>query len=353
MRHLFSASLALGTLLAAGCPNSNTGAIPMDQFGAEFGMAACDAVESCAGPTVSGVFFAAAGGCDAAFVASYRNALLPLVNQGVARGTVTYSPTQARACVDAMRASPCTISNNGAAAIACQNVWQGSQPAGGACSLNEECGVNQFCSFNMACPGACQARRTAGQMCSDDRHCAAGLTCPAGTCVAPPMVGVACEGLGGCSLGLLCSGGQCRPGSEVLISNEGQACNLQMGPLCREGLSCVVDTVGAGGATFVCRARVAAGAACRLGLPAQCPEGQACTGTNLMGLDFDGTCAPAPAMEGASCDAISGCAPGFKCDGRNGCVRVRENGDTCETANNCASGFCTGGVCVAPTLCGA
>lgn len=351
MRHILSASLALGTLLATGCPSTSSGDIPADQFGAEFGAAACDAVEACAGPVVSDVFFSAQGGCDAAFVATYRNALLPLVNQGVARGTIVYSPSAARACLDALEANPCTLTNNGAAAVACQDVWQGTQPAGGACSLNEECGVDQFCAFNMACPGACQARRTSGQTCVEERHCAAGLTCTDGMCVAPPMAGVACEGLGGCSLGLICSGGQCRQSSEVLIANEGQACHLQMGPLCREGLSCVVDMVGAGGATYVCRAPAAAGAECRLGLPAQCPVGQACSETNLMRLDFDGICAPAPSTEGAACDTITGCATGFRCTDA-ACVRVRENGDTCTGGGQCASGVCTGGVCVAPTLCG-
>ena len=262
-----------------------------------------------------------------------------------------YSPTAARACIDALRANPCSLTNNGTAALACQNVWQGTQPAGGACSLSEECGVNQFCSLNMACPGACQARRTAGQVCVEERHCAAGLTCTNAMCVAPPMVGVACEGLGGCSLGLLCSGGQCRTSREVLISNQGQACNLQMGPLCREGLSCTVDTVSAGGATYVCRAPAATGGACRVGLPAQCPAGQACTETNLMRLDFDGICAPAPSTEGATCDGITGCATGFRCTD-SACVRVRENGDTCTGMGQCASSVCTGGACVAPMLCG-
>ena len=352
MRPILSASFALTALLATGCPSSSSAPIPIEDFGAEFGTAACDAVEACTGPTVSNIFFAPAGGCDAAFVASYRNALLPLVNQGVARGTITYSGTDARACVDALHADPCTLTNNGAAAVACQNVWQGNQPAGGACSLNEECGVDQFCTFDMACPGACQARRTSGQTCTEERACAPGLTCNGeGMCAAPPMVGVACEGLGGCSLGLLCSGGACRPSSEVLIANEGQACHLQMGPLCREGLSCTVDMIAAGGATYICRALAAPGGACRIGLPAQCPAGQACTETDLMRLDFDGICAPAPSTEGATCDAIAGCASGFRCTD-NACVRVRENGDTCTAAGQCGSGVCTSGMCVAPRLCG-
>ncbi len=354
MRHaaILSPVLALGAALAAGCPSSTSGGLPMSQFADEFGVAACDAVEACAGPTVSSVFFASAGGCDAAFVAGYRNALLPIVEQAIDRGTVTYDPAAARACINALRADPCSLTNNGSAAVACQDVWQGTQPAGGACSINEECGVEQFCSITTACPGTCQARRTSGQSCNEERHCAAGLACTDGMCVAPPMTGAGCMDLGGCGLGSLCSGGQCRPVDEVLIANEGQACNLQMGPLCQEGLSCVVDAVMPGvGATFVCRARVAAGAACRVGLPSQCPEGQACAETDAMRLDFDGVCAPVPSTEGATCDTLSGCASGMRCADAV-CMRVRENGETCTSGGQCASTTCTGGTCVAPMLCG-
>jgi hypothetical protein len=149
---------------------------------------------------------------------------------------------------------------------------------------------------------------------------------------------------------MLCSGGQCRPNDEVLVGTEGASCNLMTGPLCADGFSCVVDTVAAGGATFVCRAAVAAGADCRLGVPAQCPAGHACAGTDLMRLDFDGTCAPVPSTEGAACD-LSGCAAGLRCTD-DVCVRVRDNGEACEAAAQCASTVCTGGVCVAPMLCG-
>jgi hypothetical protein len=336
--------------LSSGCPSSNTGGLPMTQFSAEFGTAACDALEACAGETVARVFIDAAGGCDSAFIAPYRNAAEPLIEEALARGTVVYDPVAARACLDALEANPCSLTNNGSAALACQAVYEGMLPAGGACSLNEECGVDQFCSIEGACPGTCQARRSSGQACTDERHCAAGLTCREGMCVAPAMEGAGCTELGGCTLGMLCSGGQCRPNDEVLVGTEGASCNLMTGPLCADGFSCVVDTVAAGGATFVCRAAVAAGADCRLGVPAQCPAGQACAGTDLMRLDFDGTCAPVPSTEGAACD-LSGCAAGLRCTD-DVCVRVRDNGEACEAAAQCASTVCTGGVCVAPMLCG-
>lgn len=343
-------ALLASAALSAGCPSSNTGALPMEAFSTEFTMSACDALEECAGETVARVFIGAAGGCDTAFAAGYRNGAEPVIEQAIARGTITYDATRARACLDALGADPCTLTNNGRAAVVCQGVYSGTLPAGGACSLNEECGVEQFCSTTTACPGTCQARRTSGQPCGEERHCAAGLTCTDEVCVAPPMVGAGCTELGGCALGMLCSAGQCRPVDEVLVGAEGATCSLQNGPLCLPGLSCVVDTVGMGGATFVCRAGVAAGAACRTGIPAQCPEGQACSGTDLMRLDFDGTCAPVPTMEGAACD-LSGCANGMKCE-MDVCVRVRDNGEACETSSQCASSLCSMGTCVAPMLCG-
>ncbi|MBX7191362.1 MAG: hypothetical protein K1X94_04865 [Sandaracinaceae bacterium] len=350
MRTTLFVSSIVGSLALAGCPSSNTGNLSRADFESQFTNAACDAIEACAGATVSDVFLSAAGGCEGAFGSAYRNGASPVYDMATARGTVTYNGAHARACLDALRASPCSLTGNGAAAIACQDVFVGTTAAGGACSINEECGVDQFCSITTACPGTCQARRTSGQDCSDDRHCAAGLSCRDSMCQAQPMVGAGCTELAGCSLGLLCSMGQCRPVDEVLVGTEGASCNLQTGPLCREGLSCVVDSVAPGGATFVCRGAVAAGAACRLGLPAQCPDGQYCSETNLMRLDFDGVCAPLPSTEGAACD-LSGCAEGLRCTS-NVCVRLRNNGEACETPSQCASGVCTSSVCVAPMLCG-
>jgi hypothetical protein len=350
MRHTFVFAAPVVLSLLAGCPSTNSSSITADEFDAEFPLAACAAIEACAGETIARVFIGGAGGCDAAFGAAYRNAASPAYDQAIARGTVTFDGAQARACLEALEANPCTLSNNGAAALACQAVFEGTLPAGGACSLNEECGAEQFCQFTTACPGTCQARRTSGQSCTDERHCVGGLTCTDGSCVAPPGVGAGCTDLGGCTLGSLCTGGQCRPHQEVLVGTEGGACNLMTGPLCMDGLSCVVDSVGAGGATFVCRAAVAAGAECRLGIPAQCPVGQACTETDAMRLDFDGVCAPVPSTEGAACD-LSGCAEGLRCVDE-ACVRIRENGEACTEASQCASGQCNGSVCVAPTLCG-
>ncbi len=356
MRHAFTYSVSVAgsvvlAALAAGCPSTNSSTLTQDQFEAEFTASACEAIEICAGETVARVFLGGAGGCDAAFGAAYRNAAGPAYDMAIARGTVVFDPVQARACINALEANPCTLSNNGTAALACQDVFEGTQPAGGACSINEECGVEQFCALTTACPGTCQARRTSGQDCSDERHCTAGLTCSAdGMCVAPPGIGAGCTELGACPLGMLCNGGQCRPHEEVLVGTEGGSCSLMAGPLCLPGLSCVVDMVGAGGATFVCRAAVAAGAACRLGVPAQCPVGQACAETDAMRLDFDGVCAPVPSAEGDACD-LSGCAEGLRCTDEV-CVRIRDNGEACETMEQCASSVCMGGVCVAPMLCG-
>jgi hypothetical protein len=337
--------------LVAGCPSSNTGNLSRAEYDAQFVPALCDAVEACAGSTVSQIFLAASGGCEGGFGAGWENAVVPAMDMAIARGTVTYDAAAARACLDALRADPCSFTNNGAAALACQGVWRGTQPAGGPCSLNEECGVEQFCSLTTACPGTCQARRTSGQDCGEERHCAAGLTCSDGMCVAPPREGAGCTELGECGLGFLCSGGQCRPVDEVLVGAEGTSCNLQTGPLCRDGLSCVVDMIMPGGATFVCRAGVAAGAACRLGIPSQCPAGQACGGVDAMRLDFDGTCEPVPSAEGAACDGLSGCAEGLRCT-EMACVRVRDNGESCEMSSQCASTQCLSGTCAAPMLCG-
>ena len=315
-----AACVVLGAV-SFGCYNISD--FPMERFAAEYGRAACDAAEACAGAANSDLFFAAGGGCDTAVIAAFRNGQLPSMMQRMERGQVVYSASEARRCIDALRASPCTSVNNGEAALACQNVWRGDQSEGSVCGTPEDCGEDQFCSL-LTYPATCQPRLPATTpWCSSDRDCAAGLACRQRACVQPRNLGETCAALGDCRFGLLCGAGVCRPVSEVLALDEGQPCNAEVGPLCREGLSCVVEGMSIAGTDYVCRRPAVAGGPCRAGVPSQCPAEHTCSAA---GVGPDGVCEPT--TDELRCDAISGCSAGFVCwDGI--CLRVRENDEPC------------------------
>lgn len=349
MRPFVAACVVLGAV-ALGCPNSSD--MRMEQFAAEYGRAACEAAKACAGPANADLFFAAGGGCDTAVISSFRNGQLPSMTARMALGRVVYSASEARRCIDALRESPCTSVDNGEAALACQNVWRGDQREGSVCGTHEECGVNQFCWLS-TCPATCQPRLPALiPWCSSDRDCAAGLRCRDRTCVLPRALGEACAAMDACAFGLLCTAGLCRPASEVFVVDEGQPCGAQMGPLCREGLSCTADGLDTSGLTYVCRGPAVAGGPCRAGIPSQCPREHTCS---PVGGGPDGVCEPT--SDELRCDPISGCSAGFVC--WNGlCLRVRENDEPCTDLSvdiPCASFWCgstprSSSVCVEPRV---
>src|SRR5262249_17309410 len=142
---------------------------------------------------------------------------------------------------------------------------------GGACERNEECGADSFCSITTACPGVCQARVGSGGTCTTGNACEAGLACNMGTCGAAARAGAACNGTTGVScegLAYACVGddgataGTCTAWTTLFAGVVGEPCDPTDEDFCDEGLSCAFDGLAAGGPTFRCVERVAAGADC-------------------------------------------------------------------------------------------
>lgn len=182
----------------------------------------------------------------------------------------------------------------------------------GAC---EACGPDGTCGVaprgapgSPACaPGICDGtQRTCSAACNSAADCASGAFCRGGTCLAPQADGLACDGGHECASGL-CARGIC--------------CDAACGGPCETCFG-VAGAADAG----VC-APSAAGAS---------PWGQAC------GLSAcSGASAQCPS---GACGATLDCLASAYCDAGT-CTPDRPGGQGCAGDHECASGFCTDGVC--------
>jgi hypothetical protein len=273
----------------------------------------------------------------------------------VAAGRVVYDGVETARCFERWASGDCTEPNAGREYI-CDN-FIGQRAAGETCSNDDQCGVvASYCAFDGTCPGVCRAKAALDDACSDEVPCADGLVCHEQLCVRPGGVAAGC-GIGEvpCRFGLVCVGetasalGTCRSSATLFASRAGEACDPDVGPFCREGLACVLAQTSPS-VTWQCRARVAAGAPCRLAYLSQCPPTQQCTAT---GASPDGTCVALPS-QGQACSTAVGsltCAPGLGCDETGTCVAGGELGDACSIDGECWSGTCAGGACAATNGC--
>lgn len=354
------AVVLLATVCA--CSESKTppppASVPIGELPAAYATAICDAADACLGPLLP--IFLAAGDCETPYRALVANTVLPMFEAAIARGTLVYDPARVSACLDAVASGGCDTLAGGMLPAACEDALQGTVALGGACDIDAECVDDAACVQGAACPGTCTARGGPGRSCARNDECQRGFICDSTTCTAAPTEGQACKGPSApdCRIGLICVGGNdtrqgtCRTQEAVFTAGEGAACDLQAGPWCQEGLSCVVDSIAMpGGAMLLCARPVASGAACKGGIPDQCPVGEYCTAALAMGMN-EGTCAPLPVggepcatrIVGPQCAAAHACVAGI-------CRPLQANGGACESPADCYSGICTAGVCAAPMLC--
>src|SRR5262249_222221 len=123
------------------------------------------------------------------------------------------------------------------------------------------------------------------------------------------------------------------------------SCDLDMGELCEQGLSCVVKLEGTQ-TSFSCQKPQAAGASCSFGAPSPCPQDQYCN-VDLSSGRVDGTCEDLPAA-GQACAGVPGsppCAAGLECDTDLQCRPVNRLGQPCMSDEGCASGHCVAARC--------
>jgi len=332
--------------------------VPIEEVPARFSSAICAQFETCAGPFSD--LFLGGSDCTELFTQSTQDGVLPLWQAAIADGTLVYDGTQLDACISALTASGCGSLAQRDLDV-CDQVFQGQVAPGGSCHIEAECEGTRFCQAT-SCPGACTDRKAEGTACTDDSECVSGLNCDGdlSTCERPRDAGESCGGgtLPDCALPSVCLGddpdtsmtGTCRPLSEALTAAVGETCDPGAGVLCVDGAFCALVNFDPAtmALSWSCVAPYATGAACQLAVPDACPSGQICDADPATTGSFDGSCGALPTA-GQACRA-SGveCAPGLVCDGGT-CAIIGRLGASCTTDEACASGKCTGSLCVAPS----
>jgi hypothetical protein len=222
---------------------------------------------------------------------------------------------------------PCLGSDQCAAGYACTvnldqdgDCYQSICDSHGACQLGakavDKCpiagGVQQTCAKGETCvltgsskPGVCVARPTSGQSCKDldlPNPCAAGLVCSAGgLCIAPPAAGQPCGRETECAAGLVCvADAQKQTSTCEQPRGLGQSCNAGQ---CAKGSHCDLKSL-------VCKANVAAGAACAQGN--ECGETPLDVGSGVSCVSQK--CVQATGSGSACEPTLRPCGAGLVCD---------------------------------------
>ncbi len=190
-----------------------------------------------------------------------------------------------------------------------------------------------------------RGRQGVGEQCDGPWECKEGLRCAdfgiAGVCALRAAEGKNCFSDGECQDGLVCNyeEGLCRPGA---LSGETCAYSDPANPIpgtesvrCADGLTC--DPV-----AFVC-----AGGFCSPGSPcfdifndSDCPESFYCVGN----FSTQPSCQQ-PGLTGAPCSKADDCSTNYCNPFDEVCGDLLMTGESCFDNVECASGFCSGGLC--------
>jgi len=290
--------------------------------------------------------------CEDRFAAGFAQSDFSSLSDSIKRGRVELHADSLEQCYADTRKQSCAIQTERLPA-SCQKALAGTVAEGDTCTTGADCAGGAFCEAG-ACPRVCSPRQDAAGSCTRDEECKSGLICVQSKCTAPAAIGEPCGGTSGavCALGTSCLGstteaaGQCATNASVQVGAVGEVCTPG-GTLCLEGLSCAYD----GDQGFNCQVAVAAGEACHLALPTQCPTAQYCTAEDVT---TEGRCAALP-VEGEPCVLGSECAGGHVCLSAGGesivCRRVRDLAENCEVDAMCRSGRCAQGKCAATEVC--
>jgi hypothetical protein len=205
----------------------------------------------------------------------------------------------------------------------------------------------------------------AGQACTKDGDCASGLQCSKETalCVQPVGVDQQCDyGKPPCAAGLVCMGkdntaktpGTCKASASAFAADDGAACDVQTGQMCKTGLSCAAIslTLVPFTVTYQCvkAGSYAVGAACKVAWPEACAAGNYCKVSNGF-TPLDGICTTLP-LAGEACDSDKGppCRTGAVCVA-NKCQDFAANGVSCTGNAMCYSENCAPSGCEARVSC--
>lgn len=306
--------------------------------------------------------------CDVFIKAQFEEGTLAATQAARDAGRINYSENAMARCVAELGASDCSADLESLFAV-CDDAFEGQVDLGDACEASNECLGTAACRFNNACPGSCGALPMAGEACDAQAGCATDSVCVEDLCVTPIGLNGACsENSAPCEAGLFCKTNllfmtsACEPLNTNPVG-EGATCDLNGGPFCSTGLSCVAQPPAfvipnlPAIPEFKCLPKVSASDICFAGAPDQCPSGYFCDGfdlEDLENLDIEGTCVALP-NEGEPCaTSLVGeiCNVGLVCNGTTCASRVR-NGSNCTADTECYGGSCTDGVCgpIQPEAC--
>ena len=372
MRRVASVAL-LGCffLACSGSTSSSSGdPVPLDQIPAELAKSFCAAEQACNQFLYDFAFTNT--DCVSVATKEFAQASYNDIQAAVTAGTVKYDGNLARTCVNDIANGACAALDNNTP-DSCKRALAGTAATGAACNVDEECAGDARCDTSAGtCPGKCAPLASAGVACSADGDCALGAVCSPVTqkCVAPAQVGEDCGGgvAGDCAAGLLCIGddqdnkkaGKCQTVAATLVGQSGAACDLQAGPWCADGLSCVVQSYAAGKLSSTCQPAATSGGSCGIAVPSQCPKGEYCPLdlVDLLAMKSSANCQALPS-EGAACGpaiAFTRCGQDLVCDATTDalkpvCVTRHDLGEPCSDDSLCYSQHCVSGACVPESSC--
>ena len=322
-------------------------AIPLDQFATEIAGVYCQTLKECnpgaelQARTGYGDFEAK---CRVEWENRFREDVMAGMNDAMTRGTFNYNAISASDCLEKVVGLGCKAFDADVYEV-CADTFQGDT-SDGSCKSGYECKAGQRCETENQCPGVCVSKSSTAQPCRNSGDCSSGLFCSerSGTCTPLVEVNGACDPAAGefqCVEGSVCKDRKCIAYSNIYVASQGDSCDLLS--RCRPGLVCAM-----GEDSNKCEAMAAAGGACKIAYPSQCPEGNFCNANPTFGK-VEGVC-EAARKEGADCGGNLECASPLRCaEGK--CRNVGKRGEQCKANADCWSSNCSKGTCTEADPC--
>ncbi|MEO8548574.1 MAG: hypothetical protein ABI678_01315 [Kofleriaceae bacterium] len=323
--------LALAVLLVSGC--SDGGSIDIDHLEGALVDRYCTVYVDCG-------IMEDLEQCRAYFAKSFHQD--EDIIAAVKAGKVIYHADKAGACLDLIGGS-CNrdeVIGSRTNGEACDEVYEGTVHADGACALDAEC-ISQDCNTPSCAEACCQGtcvgdakpapRGQVGATCNSDSDCHSSFCDPSALkCTAFLADGAACTSSSQCE-SYSCNGNS--QVCETLVA-EGAACTSSA--QCRD----IADNCNS---SHVCSRGVEAGVACTTS--SDCKALDRCdTATHV--------CAERPVL-GDTCTGTYDCLDSSWCDSTNTCVAPQADGTACTDDQECTSRNCdaTSNTCTTPAVC--
>jgi len=322
-------------------------ATPIEQFPVEIAKVYCQTLKECnpgaelQARTGYGDF---EGKCKLEWENRFREDVMAGMNDAMTRGTFSYDEVAASDCLQKLVGLGCKAFDADVYEV-CADAFQGDT-RDGTCRSGYECKGGQRCETENQCPGVCVPKSGASQPCRNSGDCASGLFCSerSGTCTPLVEAGSACDPSAGefqCVEGSVCKDRKCVAYTNIYVAAQGDTCDVLS--RCRPGLVCAM-----GASANKCEPLSAAGSACKIAYPSQCPEGYFCNASPSMGKR-EGVC-EAARQEGAACGGNLECANPLRCSDGS-CRHVAKRGEQCRADTDCWSSNCSKGKCAEADPC--